>query len=283
MEKIGDIERLKAISNDVRKDILTMVYTAGSGHPGGSLSATEMIVALFFNAMNHDPTNPIDPNRDRFILSKGHCTPAYYSVLARAGYFDVSELNDFRKINSRLQGHPDKTKFPLMETTSGSLGQGLSIAAGMAFALRLDHNGDATKTPKVYCMLGDGELDEGQVWEALATIRKYRLNNLIIIVDNNKVQLDGSNVEVKDMEILKDKFLSFNHEVLEVDGHDMDSVIAVLDNARQLSDEGNDVIILSHTIKGKGVSFMENTSEWHGKAPKQDEYEKAMKELESGG
>jgi transketolase len=282
MDKVSDIEQLKSIANDVRKDIISMIYTAGSGHPGGSLSATEAMVALFFNIMNHDPKNPDDKARDRFIISKGHCTPVYYSVLARSGYLDVDELSNFRKINSRLQGHPDKSKFPLMETTSGSLGQGLSIASGIAFASRLDSKDlDPNKTPKIYCMIGDGELDEGQIWEALATIRKYKLANLIIILDNNKIQLDGPNVEIKDMEILKDKFLAFNHEVLEMDGHDFKDILETFDDAKRLSDEGKNTIIISHTIKGKGVSFMENTSEWHGKAPNQEEYEKAMKELEA--
>ena len=284
MEKISDIKQLEGVARDVRTDILKMIFAAGSGHPGGSLSATEMMVALFFNTMNHDANNPQDPKRDRFVLSKGHCTPVYYSVLARSGYLDISELESFRKINSRLQGHPDKSKFPLMETTSGSLGQGLSISAGIAFALRLDQlNLDANadhRIPKIYCMLGDGELDEGQIWESLATIKKYRLSHLIIILDNNKIQLDGPNVEIKDLELLKDKFLSFNYQVLETDGHDFKSILETLDEAKKLSDEDQNVIIISHTIKGKGVSFMENTAEWHGKVPNQEEYDKALKELE---
>lgn len=274
MQKVSDIEKLKSITKDVRRDIITMVYTAGSGHPGGSLSAVELMTVLFFNQLNHSVENPTDPERDRFVLSKGHCTPVYYSVLARSGYFDVSELQDFRKINSRLQGHPDKSKFPLMETTSGSLGQGLSIAAGMALALKIDG-----KKSKVYCMLGDGELDEGQVWESLATIKKYEISNLILIIDNNRIQLDGSNKEIKDLEPLNSKFRDFGHEVIEVDGHDINALIEVLTNARKLSDDGKTVIVIAHTIKGKGVSFMENTSEWHGKAPNKEQYEKAMKEL----
>jgi transketolase len=274
MQKITDIEQLKSITKNVRRDILTMIYAAGSGHPGGSLSATELMTVLFFNQLNHDSKNPIDTDRDRFVLSKGHCTPVYYSVLARTGYFDVNELQDFRKINSRLQGHPDKSKFPLMETTSGSLGQGLSIAAGIAFALKIDN-----KKPKVYCVMGDGELDEGQVWESLATIKKYNISNLIIIIDNNGVQLDGHNKEIKDLSPLNSKFKDFGHVVLETDGHDIAALIDTLTNARKLSDEGENIIIIAHTVKGKGVSFMENTSEWHGKAPNKEEYEKAMKEL----
>jgi transketolase len=275
MQAIDDINKLNEICRDIRKDIITMIYRAGSGHPGGSLSATELVVALFFNIMHHNPRIPEDRSRDRFILSKGHATPVYYSVLARAGYFDVSELENFRKINSRLQGHPDKSKFPQMETTSGSLGQGLSIAAGITFALRLDN-----ETAKVYCMLGDGELDEGQVWESLATIKKYNLSNLIIIIDHNKIQLDGTNTEVKNLEPLDVKFKAFGFEVLEVDGHDMAEIINTFNYAKTLSDNKKSVIILANTVKGKGVSFMENTSEWHGKAPNKEQYEKAIKELE---
>ncbi|MGV8086739.1 MAG: transketolase [Candidatus Woesearchaeota archaeon] len=276
MQKIDDINVLKNLCNDVRCDILKTVYHAESGHIGGSMSAVELLVALFFNAMHHDSMNPKDINRDRFILSKGHCTPLYYSILARCNYFDISELDDFRKINSRLQGHPDKSKFSLMETTSGSLGQGLSISAGIAMALRLENN-----PSKVYCMLGDGELDEGQVWESFATIVKYQLNNLIIIIDNNKIQLDGTNINIKNLESLNKKFQAFNFEVLEVDGHDINEVINTYDYAKKLSDDKKNVIMLAHTVKGKGVSFMENTSEWHGKAPSKEQYELAVKELEN--
>jgi transketolase len=274
MQRIEDVDVLKDLCKDVRGDILLMVYTAGSGHVGGSMSATELMVTLFYNILHHNPANPEDPARDRFILSKGHATPAYYSVLAHCGYFDTSELLNFRKLNSRLQGHPDKSKFSLMETTSGSLGQGLSIAAGKAFALRLDNN-----NARVYCMLGDGELDEGQVWESLATIQKYKLNNLIIIIDHNGIQLDGTNTEIKDLEPLGIKLKSFNYEVLEVNGHDITELINTYNYAKLLSDNGKNVIILAHTIKGKGVSFMENNPAWHGKAPGAEEYEKAMKEL----
>jgi len=275
MQKIDDVNALDGLCREVRKDIVTMIYHAGSGHPGGSLSATELMVALFFNVMNHNPRNPEDKNRDRFILSKGHASPAYYSVLAHAGYFDVSELENFRKINSRLQGHPDKSKFPLMETTSGGLGQGLSIAAGKAFALRLDNN-----PAKIYCITGDGELDEGQVWESLATIHKYNLHNLIIIVDHNKIQLDGTNAEIKDLEPLGQKFKAFGFDVLDVDGNNIIEVINTLNYAKTLSDNKRNVLIIANTIKGKGISFMENNVEWHGKAPNKEQYEKAMRELE---
>jgi len=275
MQKVEDINELNMICNDVRKDILKTVYAAQSGHIGGSMSSVELMVGLFFNVMHHDPLNPKGMDRDRFILSKGHCTPAYYSVLARCNYFDIAELSDFRKLNSRLQGHPDKSKFSLMETTSGSLGQGLSISAGIAFALRLDIN-----PSKVYCLLGDGELDEGQIWESLATIIKYKLNNIIIIVDNNKIQLDGTNIQIKNLDSLTNKFKAFNYEVLEVNGHDINEVLNTYNHARTLSNNGKNVIIFASTIKGKGVSFMENTSEWHGKAPNKEQYDLAIKELE---
>ena len=275
MQKIEDVNKLGEICRDVRKDILSMIYIAGSGHPGGSLSATEIMVVLFFNIMHHNPKNPEDNNRDRFILSKGHAAPVYYSVLARSGYFDVSELENLRKINSRLQGHPDKSKFPLLETTSGGLGQGISIAAGFAFKLKLENN-----PSKVYCLLGDGELDEGQVWESLATIHARNWNNLILIVDHNKIQLDGTNAEIKNLEPLAAKFKAFGFEVLEVDGHNIDELINTLNYARQLSDSKKNVIILADTVKGKGVSFMENTAQWHGKAPNKEQYEKAIKEIE---
>lgn len=275
MQKIDDVHKLGEICREVRKDIIYMVYTAGSGHPGGSLSATELMVTLFFNIMHHNPDTPQDKDRDRFILSKGHASPAYYSVLAHAGYFDVSELENFRKINSRLQGHPDKSKFPLLETTGGGLGQGLSIAAGKAFALRLDNN-PAT----VYCMTGDGELDEGQIWESLATIHKYNLHNLIIIVDHNKIQLDGTNAEIKNLDPLAPKFKAFGFEVLEVDGHDIPELLNTFQYAKRLGGEKKNVVIIAETVKGKGVSFMENNVEWHGKAPNKEQYEKAIKELD---
>jgi len=275
MQKIDDVRELDSICLDVRRDIISMIHAAGSGHPGGSLSAAELMVGLFFNAMRNDPKDPKDKDRDRFILSKGHASPVYYSVLARRGYFDVSELENFRRLNSRLQGHPDKSKFPLMESSSGSLGQGLSIAAGFAFALKLE-----TTPAKVYCMLGDGELDEGQVWESLATIKKYNLSNLIIIVDHNGIQLDGTNSEIKDLEPLAQKFKAFGFEVIEIDGHDMHEVLSAYDYAKRLGDEGKNALIIAKTIKGKGISFMENRSEWHGKAPNDEQYRKAMQELE---
>jgi transketolase len=275
MQKIDDIDKLNSICLDVRRDIISMIHTAGSGHPGGSLSAVELLVALFFNAMRNDPKVPEERHRDRFILSKGHATPVYYSVLAHRGYLEVSELENFRKLNSRLQGHPDKSKFPLMESTSGSLGQGISIAAGKALALRLE-----TNPAKVYCMLGDGELDEGQVWESFATIHKHKLSNLIIIIDHNRIQLDGTNEEIKNLEPLSQKFKAFGLEVLEIDGHNMHEVLSAYDYAKRMSDEGKNALILAKTIKGKGISFMENTSEWHGKAPNDEQYKKALKELE---
>ncbi|MFA5797711.1 MAG: transketolase [Candidatus Woesearchaeota archaeon] len=275
MQAISDVEQLSQLCKELRRDILDMVYIAGSGHIGGSFSATELMSVLFFNVMHHDPQNPQDENRDRFILSKGHCTPIYYSILAHCDYFPHEELQSFRKIDSRLQGHPDKSKFPLMESTSGSLGQGLSIAAGMAFALRLKNI-----PAKIYCLMGDGELDEGQVWESFATINKYKLSNLIIIIDHNNIQLGGSNEDIKNLEPLKEKFTSFGFTVLEVDGHTIPALLEIFTAAKKESDEGKCMILIAHTIKGKGVSFMENTAFWHGIAPNKEEYEKAMQELE---
>lgn len=277
MEHVSDFEQLKKIAKDVRKDIISMIYNASSGHPGGSLSAADLMTVLFFNFLNHDPKNPQDEQRDRFVLSKGHCCPVYYSLLARTGYFDVSELMTFRKLGSRLQGHPDRSKFDLMETTSGSLGQGLSISAGIAFGLGLDKN-----PARVYCLLGDGELNEGQVWESLATINKYRLNNLIILVDHNKIQLDGTNKDIKDLEPLQQKFFDFGFETITADGHDTNNIIAAFDEAMKKSSDGKHPIIIFNTIKGKGISFMENNAAWHGKAPNKEEYEKAKNELENG-
>ncbi|HYD03815.1 MAG TPA: transketolase [Alphaproteobacteria bacterium] len=275
MKHTEDIHVLQDLCKKSRRDIVSMIYIAGSGHPGGSLSSTELIVTLFNSILKHDPSNPQDKHRDRFVLSKGHCTPIYYSVLARCGYFDVQELQNFRRVNSRLQGHPDKSKFDLMETTTGSLGQGLSIAAGKALALKLDNIHS-----KVYCMIGDGELDEGQIWESLATIKKYNWSNLIIIVDHNNIQLDGTNKEIKNLDPLDQKFKAFGYEVLEVDGHNIYEVLATYHYAKKISDENKNVIIIAHTIKGKGISFMENTAEWHGKAPNKEQYEKAMGELQ---
>jgi transketolase len=275
MKHTQDISVLQDLCKKSRRDIISMIYIAGSGHPGGSLSSTELIVTLFNSILKHDPANPTDKSRDRFILSKGHCTRIYYSVLARCGYFDVQELQNFRRINSRLQGHPDKSKFDLMETTTGSLGQGLSIAAGKALALKLDNIHS-----KVYCMIGDGELDEGQIWESLATIKKYNWSNLIIILDHNNIQLDGTNKDIKNLEPLHDKFKAFGYEVLEVDGHNVHEVLTTYHYAKKLSDENKNVIIIAHTVKGKGISFMENTAEWHGKAPNKEQYEKAMGELQ---
>ena len=275
MDRVSDVEQLKSIAKDVRRDIISMIYAAGSGHPGGSLSATDFLTVLFFDYMHHDPKNPKDENRDRFILSKGHCTPVYYSLLARTGYFSVDELSTFRKLGSRLQGHPDKSKFDLMETTSGSLGQGLSISAGTAFGLRLDKN-----NAKVYCVLGDGELDEGQVWESLETIKKYKLDNLIILIDNNKIQLDGTVIDIKELKNFDHEFIDIGYTVFKTDGHDYEEIIKAYEDALNASNNGENVIIIFQTIKGKGISFMENTSEWHGKAPNKEEYEKAMKELE---
>lgn len=249
-----------------------MLERAGSGHTGGSLSLVEILVSLYYYKMKHDPKNPLWSERDRLVLSKGHGCPALYAVLADCGYFARAELWTLRKFGSRLQGHPEKG-LPGIEASTGSLGQGLSIANGMALAAKLDG-----RKNYVYCILGDGELDEGQVWEAAMTASHYKLDNLIAIVDYNKFQIDGPIQEVKELEPLKDKWLAFGWKALEADGHDFNSLITALDKA--CTTKLKPAVILAHTVKGKGVSFMENDNRWHGVAPKREDLEKALKELE---
>ena len=273
MDKITDINLLKEKAKLLRRDVIMQVHAASSGHPGGSLSAADVVTALFYNIMNQDPQNPEMIERDRFILSKGHCCPILYAALARTGYFDAEELKSFRRINSRLQGHPAKCDLPFVETSSGPLGQGLSVSVGIALGHRLNNN-----SATVFCMLGDGELDEGQVWEAILTAAHYRLDNLIAIVDYNRLQIDGFNEQVKNLEPLADKWRAFNWRVIDIDGHKMDEILMALNEAK-LHDKGP-VVIIARTIKGKGVSFMENQAEWHGKAPDDDQAEQAWRELE---
>ncbi len=270
--KIVDINALEKIATDIRKGILTAVYSAQSGHPGGSLSCADILTVLYFNVMNIDPKDPQSPSRDRFILSKGHCAPALYATLARRGFFAESDLATFRKIDSPLQGHPDKNKVPGVDMTTGSLGQGLSVACGMAFASKLDRAGC-----RVYCLLGDGELDEGQVWEACLTASKYKLDNLCVIVDNNHLQIDGTIEEVAGMKHIYEKFRAFGFEVISIHGNDILDILNAFTLAKNV--KGRPTIILANTTKGKGVSFMENKVEWHGKAPSEEEYKLAMQEL----
>ena len=257
----------------IRKHVLTMLHEARSGHTGGSLSAVDAIVALYFHHMRHNPSNPRDPNRDRFILSKGHAVPALYAALAECGYFDVSELLTLRKINSRLQGHPANTKTPGIEVSTGSLGQGLSFGIGVALAGKLDR-----KDYNVYVMVGDGETDEGQIWEAAAAASHYKLDNLTALLDRNRLQIDGFTEDVMSLEIVRERWRAFGWNVIEVDGHNMKEILDALHKAD--AHKKQPTMIILHTVKGKGVSFMENKAEYHGVAPNDEEYEKAMKELD---
>ena len=269
-----NLEELKGKANDIRVDIVKMVAEAGSGHPGGSLSAADIMCALYFGGvLKHDPTNPQDPARDRFILSKGHAAPALYATLAEAGYFPFEETLTLRKLHSRLQGHPDCRKLPGVEASTGSLGQGLSIASGMACGLKLDGS-DAN----VFALLGDGECQEGQVWEAAMFAAHRGLDNLVAIVDHNHLQIDGSIEDVCSPESLIAKFDAFGWAVFTCDGNDMEAVLATLKAAKG-SHNGAPKVIIAETTKGKGVSFMEGQAGWHGKAPNAEQTEQALEEL----
>ena len=272
MEKTNDINKLSEIAKNIRKGIIEAVYSAQSGHPGGSLSIADIITVLYFYEMNIDIQNPKDENRDSLVLSKGHCAPALYSALAQRGFFETSELQTLRKIEGRLQGHPDMKKIPGVDMTTGSLGQGLSAANGMAIAGKLDN-----KNYRVYCIMGDGEIEEGQVWEAAMASSKYKLDNLCVIVDNNNLQIDGTIEEVMSSYPIDEKFKSFGFQVINIDGHNIQEIIDAFDVAKNIKNKP--VCIIAKTIKGKGVSFMENKAEWHGKAPNTEQYEQAMKEL----
>lgn len=267
-----DIGKLKQMCKKIRKEILIMIHKAKSGHPGGSLSAVELLVALYFYKMRHDPKEPKWPDRDRFIMSKGHATPAIYAVLAEAGYFPKKELGGFRKINSLLQGHVD-IKVPGIEMSAGSLGMGLSFANGIEIAKRLDK-----KNYNVYVMLGDGELEEGEIWEAAMTSSFHKLN-VKAILDYNKVQQTGFVKDIMNIEPLKEKWDAFGWHTIEIDGHDLKQVIKALDDADKIKDMP--VIIIANTVKGKGVSFMEFNNKFHGKAPNDEELKKALEEIES--
>ena len=268
--KITDIEELKNMARIIRKGIIEQVYSANSGHPGGSLSIADILTVLYFNELNIDEKNPKWEDRDRMILSKGHCSPALYSCLANRGFFDKEELKKFRNINSRLQGHPDMNKVPGVDMTTGSLGQGLSAAVGMALASKIDSAGC-----RVYCLLGDGEIDEGQIWEAAMTVSKNELDNLCVILDNNGLQLETNIDEIIDPTSIADKFMSFGFNVIECDGHSITSLIDAFNSARNKKR----VPTIAKTVKGKGVSFMENQIGWHGKVPNEEEYRNAIEEL----
>lgn len=272
--KITDINALNKKANEVRKKIVQTVYQAQSGHPGGSLSCADILTVLYFNQMNIAPKKPNDMGRDRFVLSKGHCSPALYSVLALKGYFPEQELQNFRKLDSFLQGHPDMKKVPGVDMTTGSLGQGLSAAVGMAIASKMNGAGC-----RVYCLLGDGEIEEGQIWEAAMAAYKNKLDNLCVILDNNHLQIDGKIEEVSGLDNIEGKFKNFGFHVIKVDGHNISSLIDAFDTAKQT--KGVPTIIIANTIKGKGVSFMENQASWHGTAPNKEEYEQAIMELDT--
>ena len=270
--KITKVEGLANIANDIRIEIIEQVYNANSGHPGGSLSCADILAVLYYNQMNIDSENPNAKGRDRFVLSKGHCAPALYATLARKGYFDKELLKGFRKVESNLQGHPDMKKVPGVDMSTGSLGQGLSAAVGMAIGSKMEHEGY-----RVYCLLGDGELEEGQVWEAAMSASKNKLDNLCAIVDYNTLQIDGNVEEVAGLIDIKEKFESFGFNVIEVNGHDIEALIHAFNSAKHQKDMPS--VIIARTIKGKGVSFMEGKAEWHGKAPNQEQYEEAINEL----
>ena len=270
------VERLIEVCKDVRADIVRMTNAAGSGHPGGSLSAVEAMVTLYCKVMTHRPTEPNWPDRDRFFLSKGHVCPVVYATMARTGYFPVEELSTLRKLGTRLQGHPSCKTLPGIEVSSGSLGQGLSVANGFALSAKL--NG---KAYRAYCLLGDGELQEGQIWEAMMTAAHYKLDNVCAIVDYNGLQIDGDVEKVMGIAPLADKWRAFNWNVIEVDGHDVAQMLEAYAEAKQT--QGKPSVIIMKTIKGKGVSFMENVVGWHGKCCNEAELAQALAEIYGKG
>lgn len=267
-----DWETLDTIAHDLRTSIIDMLYEAKSGHPGGSLSMVEIVTALYFHELRHDSTNPSWEDRDRFVLSKGHGVPAVYAALARCSYFPTEELKTLRRTGSRLQGHPDRVRLPGIEASTGSLGQGLSVAQGIALAAKLQK-----KDFRVFCVLGDGECQEGQVWEAAMSAPHFRLGNLTAILDANGAQIDGHVKDVMNLEPLADKWKAFGWDVTEIDGNNMKSVVQSLEQSRKGGDKPR--MIIARTVKGKGVSFMENKVEWHGVAPNKDQRDKALAEL----
>ena len=271
-----EVLELKKQANELRKGIVTAVHSAKSGHPGGSLSAADIMTYLYFEEMNIDPAQPKKEDRDRFVLSKGHVAPALYSTLAHRGYFPVEDLTTLRKVGSYLQGHPDMKGTPGVDMSSGSLGQGISVAAGMALSAKLSND-----SYRVYTLLGDGEIQEGQVWEASMFAGFRKLDNLVVIVDNNNLQIDGSVDEVCSPYPIDEKFKAFNFHVINIDAHDFTQIKAAFDEAR--ATKGQPTAIIAKSVKGKGVSFMENQAKWHGSAPNDEQYEIAMKDLEKVG
>lgn len=272
---MNKLELMKT-ANEVRKGIVTAVHSAKSGHPGGSLSAADIYTYLYFEEMNIDPKDPKKADRDRFVLSKGHTAPGYYSTLAHRGFFPVEDLTTLRKVGSYLQGHPDMKHIPGVDMSSGSLGQGISAAVGMAISAKLSND-----DYRVYTLLGDGEIQEGQVWEASMLAGHRKLDNLVVIVDNNNLQIDGKITDVNSPYPINKKFEAFNFHVINIDGNDFDQIEAAFKEARNT--KGMPTAIIAKTIKGKGVSFMEDQAGWHGKAPNDEQYAQAMEELEKAG
>ena len=271
-----EILELKKIANEIRKDIITSVFSAKSGHPGGSLSSADILTYLYFEEMNIDPKNPQKQDRDRFVLSKGHVAPVYYSTLANRGFFPKEDLKTLRKIGSYLQGHPDKKHIPGVDMSTGSLGQGISAAVGMALSAKLGNDNYRT-----YTLLGDGEIQEGQVWEAAMFAGHKKLDNLVVIIDNNGLQIDGNIEEVCSPYPIDEKFKSFNFHVINIDAHNFDEIKMAFDEAKSIKDKPT--AIIAKSIKCKGISFMENQACWHGSAPNEEQYELAMKELNEVG
>jgi transketolase len=270
--KLETIDELEAMAKKLRRHIIEMIGRAGSGHPGGSLSAADIVTCLYFNVLHHDPVNPKWPDRDRFILSKGHAAPVLYSALAECGYIPVESLSTLRKIDSILQGHADSHHTSGVELTAGSLGQGLSFSIGVALAGRLN-----AKTYRVYTLLGDGECDEGQVWEAAMAAAHFKVDNLTAIVDNNGLQIDGWNKDVMNLDPFNDKWQAFGWHVIDIDGHSIPQILEAFKAAQSV--KGKPSVIIAHTIKGKGVSFMENQAGFHGKAPDAEQVKIALEEL----
>ena len=267
---------LEKMANEIRKDIVTAVHSAKSGHPGGSLSAADIYTYLYFEELNIDPKDPKKADRDRFVLSKGHTAPGYYSALAHRGFFPVEDLKTLRHTGSYLQGHPDMKHIPGVDMSSGSLGQGLSVAVGMAAVGKYDK-----KDYRVYTLCGDGEIQEGQIWEAAMWAGFKKLDNLVVVVDNNNLQIDGAVEEVNSPYPIDKKFEAFNFHVINIDGHDFDAIDAAFKEAREI--KGQPTAIIAKTVKGKGVSFMENQVSWHGSAPNDEQYAVAMADLEKVG
>ena len=271
-----DRQELKKIAHEVRKGIITSIYSAKAGHPGGSLSAADLFVYLYFEELNIDPKNPQMEERDRFVLSKGHTAPGLYAAIAHRGFFPIEDLETLRHTGSYLQGHPDMKCIPGIDMSTGSLGQGLSTAVGMALAAKMDQ-----KDYRVYALCGDGEIQEGQIWEAAMFAGHRKLDNLVVIVDHNKLQIDGKVEDVCSPYPIDQKFEAFNFHAITIDGHNFDEIAGAFKEARET--KGMPTVIIANTLKGKGISFMEDAAEWHGKAPKEEEFNVAMEDLRKAG